>query len=176
MTIEHVPPDVRAKDLFHHLDMGFLNRRLCMTALGPVRSKYLEYAKPGTDHMSLLSNDHMLVTMLLDICDTVEAPTLLEAVHRRIPTQLFRSTERLAPCPGVYSQPRVEHDVLLDVETDKPVRIAYHTSHIVSDTGRMILADGYTKSPQSIVGRLHDRGNRFEIEPLVIGAPWFQHP
>jgi hypothetical protein len=176
MSIEHVPAAVRAKDLFHHIDMGFLNRRLCMTALGPMRAKYMEYAKPGTDHVSVLSNDHLLVTMLLDICDAVDAPTLLEALHRGLPTQLFRSTERLTPCPGVYSQVRVEHDVLLDVETDKPVRITYHTSHIVSDTGRMILADGYTRSPQSIVGRLHDRGNHFEVEPLVIGAPWFQHP
>ena len=176
MSIEHVPAKVRSKDLFHHIDMGFLNRRLCMSALGPLRAKYLEYAKPGTDHMSVLSNDHMLVTMLLDVCDAIKAPTLLEAIHRGLPTQLFRSTERLTPCPGVYSQQRVEHNVLLSVETDRPVRIAYHTAHIVSDTGRMILADGYTKSPQSIVGRLHDRGDHFEIEPLVIGAPWFQHP
>ena len=176
MSIEHVPADVRARDLFHHIDMGFLNRRLCMSALGPIRADYARYAKPGSDHISVLSNDHLLVTMLLDICDTIEAPTLLEAVYRGIPTQLFRSTERLAPCPGVYSDARVEHDVLLNIETDKPVRIAYHTSHIVSDTGRMILADGYTKSPQSIVGRLHDRCDHFEIEPLVIGAPWFEHP
>ncbi len=176
MSIRQVPVAIRAKDLFHHIDMGFLNRRLCMTALGPLRPTYIEYAKPGADHISVLSNDHLLVTMLLDICDAVEAPTLLEAIRRGLPSQLFRSTERLAPCPGVYTGARVEHDVLLDVETDKPVRVAYHTSHIVSDTGRMILADGHTKSPQSIVGRLHDRGDHLEIEPLVIGAPWFQHP
>ena len=28
----------------------------------------------------------------------------------------------------------------------------------------------------SIVGLLHDRDDRFEIEPLVIGQPWFEHP
>ena len=176
MSATDISAEVRAKDLFHHIDMGFINRRLCMTALGPLRPSYFEYAKPGDDHNAVLSNDHLLVTMLLDICDEVEAPTLLEAIRRELPMQVFRSTERLAPCPSVYSEPRVEHEVLLDVETDKPVRIAYHTNHIVSDTGRMILADGYTRSPQSIVGRLHDRGDHFEIEPLVIGAPWFQHP
>ena len=65
----------------------------------------------------------------------------------------------------------------LDLEFEKPVVIAYHTSHIVSDTGRMVLAkgsrDGYLNS---IVGLLHVRNDRFEIEPLVIGQPWFDHP
>ena len=27
-----------------------------------------------------------------------------------------------------------------------------------------------------IEGLLHDRNDRFEIEPLVIGQPWFEHP
>lgn len=156
--------------------MGFLNRRLCISALGPVREHYLDAAKPGTDHLAVLSNDHLLVTMLLDVCDAIAAPTLLEAMHRGLPTQLFRSSERLAPCPDVYTKPRVEHDVCLGVDTEKPVHIAYHTSHIVSDTGRMILADAPQRTAQSIVGRLHDIGDHFEIEPLVIGMPWFEHP
>jgi hypothetical protein len=28
----------------------------------------------------------------------------------------------------------------------------------------------------SMVGLLHDKPDRFEVEPLVIGAPWFDHP
>ena len=55
--------------------------------------------------------------------------------------------------------------------------IAYHTSHIVSDTGKMVLhkgsSDGYVNS---IVGLLNDKPDRFEIEPMVIGQPWFDHP
>lgn len=177
MSVEHIPKAIRAEDLFHHIDMGFLNRRLCLSALpAPLRNQYIAYAKPGTDHMAILSNDHLLVTMLLDTCDLIKAPTLLEALTLGHPRHLFRSTERLLPCPGVYSLPRVEHGILQVLEFGKPVRIAYHTSHIVSDTGRMILAEGYAKSPQSIVGLLHDRPEYFEIEPLVIGTPWFDHP
>ena len=65
----------------------------------------------------------------------------------------------------------------LDLEFGKPVVIAYHTSHIVSDTGRMVLGKGAREGyVNSIVGLLHDKQDRFEIEPLVIGAPWFDHP
>ena len=55
--------------------------------------------------------------------------------------------------------------------------IAYHTSHIVSDTGKMVLAnESRADYVNSIVGLLHDRDDRYEIEPLVIGQPWFEHP
>ena len=41
----------------------------------------------------------------------------------------------------------------------------------------LVLARGHGDGDvNSIVGRLHDRGSEFEIEPLVIGAPWFEHP
>jgi hypothetical protein len=126
----------------------------------------------------MLANDHLLVTMLLDVCQSVKAPTLLEALTLGRPRHLFRSTERLSPCPEIYEKPaRVEHLVELDLDFGKPVRIAYHTEHLVSSTGTMTLAEGSKKGYlQSIVGLLHDRPTHFEIEPLVIGAPWFDHP
>jgi hypothetical protein len=41
-----IPPDLRTKDVFHHIDMAFSNRRLCMTALPPpLRNEYIERAK-----------------------------------------------------------------------------------------------------------------------------------
>ena len=41
----------------------------------------------------------------------------------------------------------------------------------------MSLADGYQKGYRhAIVGLLHDKGDSFEIEPIVIGAPWLDHP
>ena len=52
--------------------------------------------------------------------------------------------------------------------------IGYHTSHIVSETGKMVLHEGGHMN--SIIGLLHDKPNRFEIEPMVIGQPWFDHP
>ena len=127
--------------------------------------------------MTVLGNDHLLVTMLLDVCEALGAPSLLTALDIAKPQHLFRSTERLAPCPDIYDAPRVCHAVELDLNFGKSVYIVYHTSHLVSDTGKMVLEHG---TPQgyvnSIVGRLHNHADRFEIEPLVIGSPWFEHP
>jgi len=178
MPIENVPPTLRVKDAFHHIDMGFLNRRLCLTALPPeARSWFIEHQKPGSDQMTVLGNDHLLVSVLLDVCEQLGTPTLLGALALEKPRQLFRSTEKLAPCPEIYEATRVEHDVEIGPDHGKPVRISYHTSHIVSDTGKMTLAhgapDGYV---ESIVGLLHSKPDRYEIEPLVIGAPWYDHP
>ncbi len=78
MGVDKIPPVLRTKDVFHHIDMGFLNRRLCLTALPPnIRAVYADRARLGDDHLTVLSNDHLLVTMLLDVCDAVQAPTLL---------------------------------------------------------------------------------------------------
>ncbi|MYD93229.1 MAG: hypothetical protein F4Y02_05955 [Chloroflexi bacterium] len=178
MAIDKISPELRTQDKFHHIDMGFLNKRLCITALLPeVREYFREHQKPGTDHFTELNNAHLLVTSLLDCCKVVDAPTLLKALTVGKPRHLFCSTERLEPCPEIYDSERVCHGVRLDIDFGKPVVIAYHTSHIVSSTGRMVLARGADRGYlNSIVGLVHDKGDRFEIEPLVIGAPWFDHP
>ena len=174
MSILNISERLRTEDKFHHIDMGFLNRRLCMGALLPeARRIFAEQKTPGTDHMTVLSNDHFLVTLLLDCCEAAGVPTLLKALTLSKPRHLFRSTERLAPCPKIYEANRVCHPTEIDVDFDKPVVIAYHTSHIVSDTGKMVLYKGGYMN--SIVGLLHDKHDRFEIEPLVIGAPWLDH-
>lgn len=178
MAALEIPENLRCKDEFHHIDMGFLNRRLCITALTTdARHHFREHSKPGTDHMTVLSNDHFLVTVLLDCCEAMKVPTLLEALGHGAHTHLFRSTERLAKCPEIYDTPRVYHAVELDLDFGKPVRIAYHTKHLVSDTGKMVLFEGEREGHvNAIIGLLHDKNDRFEVEPLVIGAPWFDHP
>ena len=178
MTVLDISERLRAEDKFHHIDMGFLNRRLCMGFLPPdARQYFSENKKPGTDHLATLSNDHLLVTMVLDCCEVLDAPSLLKALRLGEPRHLFRSTERLAPCSEIYDASRVGHAVELDLDFGKPVIIAYHTCHIVSDTGKMILNKGSTDGyVNSIVGLLHDKPNRFEIEPMVLGQPWYDHP
>lgn len=178
MMHKDVPADLRVKDAFHHIDMGLVNKRLCLSAIGDDgRRIYSEQKDPGTGHMAVLGNNHLLVTMLLDLCDAVKAPSLHEALIIVESKYLFRSTELLAPCPEVYTERRVEHEVLLELDFGKPVMIAYHTSHLVSDTGTMTLAQGAERGyRQSMVGRLHNFEDRFEVEPLVIGAPWYDHP
>ena len=77
MTALDIPADQRTTDKFHHIDMGFLNSRLCMTALFPeVRENFLEHRTVGSDHQTLLGNQHLLVTALLDCCEALGAPTL----------------------------------------------------------------------------------------------------
>lgn len=177
MTALYIPEGLRAEDKFHHIDMGFLNRRLCISALSSeVRGQFFERQKPGTDHMTRVVNDHLLVEMLLDFCEATDVPTLLKALTLGKPDRLFRSTERLEPCPKIHKARRVCHAVKLDFDFGKLVSIAYHTSHIFSDTGMLILKMGSPHYPaNSIVGLLHDKPDHFEIEPLVIGQPWFDH-
>jgi len=177
MSADKIPERYRLADFFSHIDMGFLNRRLAISALGPIRSDFLERQRPGNDHMTVLANDHLLVTILIDVCSEIKAPTLAEALTLGSRKHLFMSTERLEPCPEIYKDERVKHSVHLDIDYGKPVNIAYHTSHVVSDTGRMTLADGYREGyRQAMIGLLHDKEDSFEIEPIVIGAPWLDHP
>ncbi|MEG6507440.1 hypothetical protein V6C03_00470 [Methyloligella sp. 2.7D] len=177
MSIELIPQPIRVADLFSHIDMGFLNRRLAITALGPLRDHFFERQRPGEDHMTVLSNDHLLVTMLIDRCTNAGVPTLTEALRIDAPQHMFMSIERLEPCPEIYEAARVSHTVHFDLGQSKPVKITYHTSHLVSETGRMTLADGYEDGHrQAIIGLLRDKGDAFEVEPIVIGAPWLEHP
>jgi hypothetical protein len=177
MITENLPEKYRLADYFSHIDMGFLNRRLAMSALGPVRDDFLQRQRPGNDHLTQLGNDHLLVTMLIDVFDHMKAPPLAEALKLGKERHVFMSTERLDPCPEIYNSIRVSHNVHLEFNYDKPVVIDYHTSHVVSDTGRMTLADGYDGGHrQAILGLLHNRSDRFQIEPIVIGAPWLDHP
>lgn len=172
-----MPESFRLADFFNHIDMGFLNRRLAISALGPIRDLFLQRQRPGDDHMTVLANDHLLVTMLIDVYSDVRALTLAEAMMLGKPKQIFMSIERLAPCPDIYEVERVTHPVHFDINATKPVRVAYHTRHIVSDTGRMTLAAGYQKGYRhAMIGILHDKENEYEVEPIVIGAPWLDHP
>lgn len=178
MPIEDVPSEIRTADLFNHIDMGFLNRRLCLRALPPdFREIYHDRLRPGEDHMTVLSNDHLLVTILLDVYTEFKAPALSEAIRFGKPQCVFMSTEKLEACPSIYDQKRVSHEVFFELPAQKKVKISYHTEHLVSSTGTMTLSEGHEKGyRQSMVGVLYDRNEFWEIEPLVIGAPWLDHP
>ena len=174
MSAHDIPSDIRKGDFFYRIDRGFLNRRLCMEALpGPFQDAYFQHQKPGNDPMAILSNDQFLVTMLLDACRRYDVPPLLEALESGKPKHLFLSTEKLSPCEEIFEASRVDHLVELDTDFDKPIHIIYHTEHLVSTTGRERLAES---TVQSILGFLHNKTDRFEIEPLVIGTPLPNHP
>lgn len=177
MSIVNTPQDTRTADFFHHIDMGFLNRRLAISALGPLRDQYLQHVQAGSDHMTVLRNDHLLVTKLIDFFTEVDVPTLAEALTMGMPKTSFMSIERLERCPEVYTEERVSQDVHFEIDVGKPVSLSYHTKHLVADTGKMTLSEGHQKGYyHAMIGVLHDKEDRFEIEPIVIGAPWLDHP
>ena len=179
MAVDHIPHKLRVAEKFHHIDMGFVNRRLCMTFLNSVGllSEYRDKCSPELGHRDVLMNDHLLVTMVLDVCQSLNAPTLLGAIERSLPRHLFRSTERLEPCLDIYDAIRVRHQVELDISPNKPIFVAYHTEHLVSDSGKMVLRYGTSENyVVSIVGLLHDKDKCYEIEPMIMGNPWFDHP
>ena len=93
MSVDDISGNLRTKDAFHHIDMGFLNQRLALRALPPpIADHYRQQAEVGSDHMTQLRNEHLLVTMLEDSCETLGVPTLLEALDKGEPRLMFRST------------------------------------------------------------------------------------
>lgn len=178
MSVDQVREELRTKDAFHHIDAGFLNRRLAMRALPPPMFQFFsDNAEVGADHFTQMRNDYLLVTILEDLCEKAGIPPLLEALETSKQKLMFRSTEKLAPCPEIYNAERVEHEVELPLDFGTSVKIVYNTKHLVSDTGKMTLAEG---SPagyvQSIIGVVHKSQHSVRVEPIVIGAPWFDHP
>ena len=169
MSAYDIPSDIRKGDFFYSIDPGFLNPRLCLAALSrPLQDYYCQYQKPGADPLTRAANDRFLVNTLVDHFQAEEVPTLLEALDIEEKTRSFLSTEQLAPCKEVFEALRADHLLELKIDFGKPVHLSYHTEHIVSTTGRERLAEG---TVQSILGRLHNKTDRFEIEPLVIGTP-----
>src|SRR3546814_3923438 len=103
MTADQMSSRYRVADYFSHIDMGFLNRRLAISALGPVRDNFITKQRPGSDHMTQLANDHLLVTMLIDVYSAAKAPTLADALRLGKQRHVFMCTERLEPCPNIRS-------------------------------------------------------------------------
>ena len=169
MAVHDISFDTRTGDLFYTIDLGFVNRRLCMSVLPrSIQDFYHENQKLGNDQLTVLANDRLLINLLLDVCRHRDVPTLPEVLALGETKKFFLSTQRLAPCKDIYESSRVDHLVDLGIDFDKPVHIAYHVEHLVSTTGKERLAQG---TNQSVVGLLHNKADRFEIEPLVIGTP-----
>ena len=126
--------------------------------------------------MTVLANDRLLVNVLVDCFRADAVPTLLKALQISRKSgdtgMRFLSNARLSGCKDVRRHSQVSHYVELDVEKNKPVSLTYHNEHIVSTTGAERLEQG---AIQSVVGLLHDKRECFEIEPLVIGTPLFEH-
>ena len=107
MSLDRFSRADRVKTPRHHIDPGFVNHRLIFSTLGhDFREFYERRRLKSDDHMSLLYNDHLLVTYLLNSCHEAGVPTLGEVLQSPVVGSLFCSTELLNASPGVYGEPR----------------------------------------------------------------------
>ena len=171
MSAHDIPSERRTADYFYTIDLGFVNRRLCLAYL-PDSCRFRQHLVQSNNPMAELTNDRLLVDVLVDFCRKSETPTLRNVLDRAEPQGVFLGTEQLPPCQEVAGAPGVDYLLDLDIDVGKPVHLAYHTEHIVSTTGRERLEKG---ALQSVLGRLHNHTDRFEIEPLIMGTPLLDH-
>lgn len=166
----------RASSPRHHIDAGFINRRKCLSVFGrKYADLYEKHKHQGNDHMSVLSNDHLLISLALDLCSVHNIPSLSELVSHPHEHQLFCSTEQVLGCGDmVYEKERVSNVVKPPFETSYKILMEYHTSHIYAATQRMLLSDGHKMSLVGEVFKVED--TKIIIHPLIIGAPTYDHP
>lgn len=174
MRFEELTTEERALAPHHHIDPGFLNRRLCFSTFDPwLREKFNQYRMAGDDHMTLLSNDHLLVSLVLAACHAGKIPSLGEVLAGGEGRALFCSTEHVDPTPDVYSAERVRSRVVPSFLCDQEVILEYHTRHIVADTGKLRLHKG---SVLSIIAGIESISpSQVIARPLIIGDPTYQH-
>jgi hypothetical protein len=177
MTTRSLTSKQRNLLLYHHIDPGFINLRLCHSFLPP---EYLEEFNKirvkEDDHWAKLANDHYLVDTVLILCKNAGVKTLSETlIEGATVGQVFCSTESFKGAgKKVYDKGfRVRNQVNLSFKFDKKVFAEYSTNHFVADTGKL---EQSKKSICSIVGTIREiTENEIIVYPLIIGAPSFDH-
>lgn len=176
MEFDDLSPQERSLSPYHHIDPGLLNRRLCFSTFGEwLRTEFEKFRVQGNDHFSVLTNDHLIVSLVLGACSTAEVPSLGVVLARETPRRsLFCSTEKIIGNGQVRNAAQVRIEIDTPYKAGRRVFLQFHTRHIVSDTGRLRLATGDTEL--SIVAGI-DRISEGEIvaRPLIIGDPSYDH-
>lgn len=175
MKLIDFTPEERCSTPHHHIDPGFINRRQCFSTFGSIFiSIFDKHKKQGNDHLTILGNDHLLVTLALSYCKGAGIKSLGEVLNNPVEGILFCSTEELEGNEDVYHKERVRNRIILPYEYDKNIFLEFGTSHIVADTGRLELSQ---KSKVSIIaGIRHIDQENIISYPLIMGAPSFDHP
>lgn len=176
MSLRDLPKGKRVLAPYHHIDAGFINRRLCFSVFGePLVRFFNEHRRSGDDHWTRLANDHLLVELALRAAGAAGVPTLGEVLADEPPKRrLWCSTERLEGNPAVYDGGRVRNRVMLPYAYEREVYLEFGTEHIVADTGRLELSSEHVISVMAGVHSVTDR--EVVCRPLIMGAPSFDHP
>ena len=160
----------------HHIDAGFINRRKCLSVFGRKYAElYNKHKYQGDDHMSVLMNDHLLISLALDWCSVNDIPSLGELISCPKAQQLFCSTEVVKGCGYIERDVKRASNVIEpSFETSREILMEYHISHIYADTQKMLLENGHKMSIVAEIFKVDD--NKIIVHPLVIGAPTYDHP
>ena len=174
---ETLTPAQRATPLNHVIDPGFVHRRKIQSIIGKVGMDVIDQAigkiPPLQDWERGNRIDYIYTELMLTFCNKLQVPSLGQLVEAQKGT-MFCSTEKLGPCPDVYSRDRaVSVWVPPGQAPEFRVELHYSTEHISSTTMKERLAKG--GHPISIIAQFHSKEkDRIIFEPLIIGFPWLQ--
>lgn len=171
-----IPLIDRNSEIYHHIDAGFINKRLCYSTFGKQFSEVFNLKKKEEiDHWNSLANNHLFVELATSYCRQKKVPPLGELLEDLKPGSLFCSTEK---CEGtdedLYDGLRAKNRIILPFYNEKKVELHFGTSHFVADTGRVEQEDEHYISVIGIIREVTE--SSVKIHPLIMGAPLLNHP
>lgn len=165
----------RTRQLYHHIDPGFVNYRLCFNVIGPPGiAAFDAQARRGDDHWSRLANDHLITNIVLTVLQARAAPSLSEVIQQPRPGALFSSTEDVLGNPDFYELERPKNRIRLRFPHQCRVFIEYDRQKVSSDTLRTELHDGNIISIAGVIRTLE--GRSVIAAPIIMGGPWLELP
>jgi hypothetical protein len=164
----------RVQTPYLHIDPGFINKRLIFSVFGSGFVKEFNRLKQnGDDHWADLSNNHLIVDLVLASCNGMGVKSLGEILFDSSEDRLFCSTEKIEGSNDVYEDGRKSVRIDLSYEYEKEIKLSFGTEHFVATTGRAEVAEG---AILSIIGVIREiSSTQVTIWPLIIGAPSFDH-
>jgi hypothetical protein len=173
--LEGFSSEERSRNPHHHIDPGFINKRLAISTFGTGFANAFErWRKPGDDHWTVLQNNHRFVDLALRYCTAFQVKTLGEALLDPRVGEVFCSTETLEGTDQIYESERVRNRVLPAFEYDREVYLDFGIEHFVASTGKTEMG---TRSVISMIGVIREVGeDEVKIAPIIMGGPTFDHP
>jgi hypothetical protein len=165
----------RSREIYHHIDPGFINPRLCYSTFGrPLVETFEAQRRPENEHWDRLHNHHLLVDIALAACNALKVAPLGEVLADPQVGAIFSSSETLEGTPDVYTEGRVRNRVLLAFEYEREVYLEFGTEHFVASTGR---SEQTQRGVVSIIGVVREfSDDHVRLAPIIMGAPSLDHP
>jgi hypothetical protein len=157
------------------IDPGFVHHRRIETILGSPGMSLIDRLITSLpiipEWQREVRINHIYARAMLGFCSQNGARSLGEVLATQ-QGKIFCSTEKLAPCPGVYETDRAVSLWVSGGSYDRQIEFHYSTSHICAST---MWAELYHGGPVSIIAELHDANSKTIIfNPLVMGLPWLE--